>query len=276
MMKKLLMTCAALLLAACGGEAPPEQTAAPAAIEASSGSEAAVEASAPETAIVEYVWHKKGENFSDEALAELAAYWAGIIDEGDIDMNAAVVVTPRFDSDNFDFIWVMLWPSQEARDQGWAVWTESYEAGWAERIDGIFSYSVDSVFPFAPTPGRAPSVPNTAADGVSEYMFCTLAEGRTMDDVMAFGAEHNAFVDQWEANDGAGGYWWAILTPNFTVPEEGGFDYAWFNGWTNEAERQAGWAAYSQSPHAALVAENGSCTDPAVFDGQVIYTRPSA
>ena len=68
--KSLAIPFLVILLTACGGEAPPEQTAAPAAIEASSGSEAAVEATAPDTAIVEYVWHTKGDNFSDEALAE--------------------------------------------------------------------------------------------------------------------------------------------------------------------------------------------------------------
>lgn len=69
---------------------------------------------------VEYVWHEKGENFSDEALNKKIAEWNAIFDETGYDVIGANILTPRQPNEDYDFVWVMRWPSIAARDAAWA------------------------------------------------------------------------------------------------------------------------------------------------------------
>jgi len=78
----------------------------------------------PPNQVVEYVWHYKGPNFSQENLNMLVNKWNSMIDSRGYEMNGANILTPRGESDA-DFIWVMLWPSMEARDNAWDDWMNS-------------------------------------------------------------------------------------------------------------------------------------------------------
>jgi hypothetical protein len=49
----------------------------------------------------------------------------------------------------------------------------------------------------------------------------------------------------------------------------------WTNFWATDAEREAGYAAYSEAEHAGKALEDATCQDPAPFDSRVIYL-PSA
>jgi hypothetical protein len=187
----------------------------------------------------------------------------------------AAVNTPRFDDERYDFLWVMMWPSQEARDGAWSNWAENYESQWLEDSAGIFTYSADNVFSFAPTPVRQPSAPNASGMGISEYMFCSYNEGHGAEDLAAFVELHNEFMDAYEATNGASGYWAATMAPFFEPTVENPFDYMWFNGWTSDQERDAGWAAYNEAAHAATAGEFSTCNGPFIFDSRVIYMAGS-
>lgn len=89
-MKYVLSLSIFLFLAACGSDSATNAT-----DEVAMASEPAVESSASSVpAMVEYVWHSKEANFSDEALKEHTDRWAGIVDEAGMDLNYAAVITP--------------------------------------------------------------------------------------------------------------------------------------------------------------------------------------
>ena len=108
------------LLAGCGSEPTTRET--------SIGSMAAKMIEEPATAaasqgispVIEYVWHRAGENFSRDALMGNIAFWNAMTDAGEYDISRANLLFPRQETDDYDFIWALLWPSVEARDAGWA------------------------------------------------------------------------------------------------------------------------------------------------------------
>jgi len=61
----------------------------------------------------------------------------------------------------------------------------------------------------------------------------------------------------------------------FEPTAENPFDYMWFNGWTSDQERDAGWAAYNEAAHAATAGEFSTCNGPFIFDSRVIYMAGS-
>ena len=50
---------------------------------------------APEIAVVEYVWHRKGAEYSDEKLADLVIKWNALVDTAGYDINRANILTPH-------------------------------------------------------------------------------------------------------------------------------------------------------------------------------------
>ena len=123
-------------------------------------------------AMVEFVWHKKGPDFSEEALLAHTEKWAGIVDEAGWNLRSAAVITPRFDNPNADFMWAMAWPSAEARNTAWSEWAESYEADWLASSEGVFTYDSETVPTFKPNRGRVSSMPTpVGGTGVREYSF---------------------------------------------------------------------------------------------------------
>ena len=271
-MKKWIIVLMVGALSACGGEQPAVTT------ESVPEAAAPVMADIPEPAdmpvpfMVEYVWHQAGDNFSDAALNNLTDQWAGYAAEAGWGLMMAAVNTPRFEDERFDFLWVMMWPSQEARDGAWSSWAENYEPKWLEDSAGIFTYSGENAFGFAPTPVRQPGAPNASGMGISEYMFCSYNEGYDAEDLADFVEAHNAFMDGYEAANGVSGYWAATMAPLFDQSGEDSYDYMWFNGWSSDEERDAGWEAYNAAAHAATAEEFSTCDGPYVFDSRVIYT----
>ena len=264
-MKKALVLFSLFALAACGGESTSTELVAAA-------PEPAAEAAAPQVpAIVEFVWHQKADSFTDEALQSHTEYWANVAGEADWGLMVAAVMTPRFDAEGFDFLWVMAWPTQEARDNAWADWAANHEPAWLELTQNTFTYSAEHAYGFAPSPGRQATAPNTSGSSVVEFLFCEYNEGKGEADRKAFEAMHAAFMDGYEAEVGATSYWWTAMTPMFELPDQNTPDYMWTNFWASDAEREAGYAAYAEADHAGKALEDATCQDPALFDSRVIY-----
>ena len=273
-MKYLLSISLFFFLTACGSEEMVDTTVDTPSVEQAPAVEMMPEPEAMPDAVpamVEYVWHSKEANFSDEALMAHTERWAQIVDEAGWDLNFASVITPQFADDNFDFIWVMIWPTLEARDAAWQSWGETYEAEWLSTSDGIFNYDGSNAFGWTPNPMREPSVENTSATALTGYMFCEYNAGKGPNDLMSAGEQFNAWVDSYEEANGPGSYWWAIMTPQFELPEGTNVDYAWFNSWADESERAAGNAAFAESGLAGTFAEIATCQDEAMFDSRAIY-----
>ncbi|MBT4854532.1 MAG: hypothetical protein HON38_07265, partial [Halieaceae bacterium] len=164
-MKKVSLLMIALIITACGGKpSEPEAAAAVTAEEIEVVVEAAQETSSL-PAMVEFVWHSKAEGFSDDALWSHTEYWANVATEAGWDLRLSAIHTPRVENENFDFLWVMVWPTVEARDNAWADWGENHEAAWLELTSETFTYSADNAYGFAPTSGRPATTMNTTGTG---------------------------------------------------------------------------------------------------------------
>ena len=281
-MKQLLFLAMSVFLVACGGNNTESEPSAAAPEATAPASEAAVVAEVTEAveeamdgpqppAMVEFIWHSKAEGYSDEALVAHTTAWSSIPDASGWELGLAAVMTPRFESEDFDFLWVLAWPTLEARDNAWADWAENHEAGWLELTSNTFTYSVDNVYGFSPSPGRMPSAMNTSGTSVAEFLFCAYREGMGETNRQSFEAMHNAFMDAYEAEAGATSYWWTVMSPQFEPQESNMFDYMWTNFFAADAERDAVYAAYEASEHSSQAEADAECTDPAVFDSRVIY-----
>lgn len=270
-------------LAACGGDAsvsePPATTqeAMDATAEASAVAEVVEEAAEapPAPPMIEFIWHSKADGFSDEALLSHTAAWSNIPEAAGWELRLAAVMTPRFESEDFDFLWVLAWPTQEARDSAWADWAENHEADWLELTSETFTYSAEHVYGFTPSTGRMPTAPNMTGSGVVEFLFCTYRDGMGEANREEFEAMHNDFTDAYEATAGATSYWWTVMGPLFEPSEANNFDYMWANFFASDAELDAVYAAYEASEHASRAEEDAECTDPAQFDSRVIYRAGS-
>ena len=272
-MKYLISVMVLLGLAACSSDTE-EMAEAPVAEKAEMPAEMPAVADEPPMtiAMVEFVWHKKGPDFSEEALLAHTEKWAGIVDEAGWNLRSAAVITPRFDNPNAEFMWAMAWPSLEARNTAWSEWAESYEADWLASSEGVFTYDSETVPTFKPNRGRVSSMPTpVGGTGVREYIFCSYNEGFGADDMAAYRLAFNAYVDGVAAEAGPSSYWWAYLSPMFDPQPENPFDFMWTNSWATDAERDAGQAAFVETELAAEAQTMLTCSDPFVFDTRRIY-----
>ena len=82
---------------------------------------AAVEepAAEPSNMLVEYMWCKAGENYSQENHMALNADWNAREAASQHQTSGAFGLIPKEPNDNYDGIWANVWASQEARDAGW-------------------------------------------------------------------------------------------------------------------------------------------------------------
>jgi len=201
----------------------------------------------PPNQVVEYVWHYKGPNFSQENLNMLVNKWNSMIDSRGYEMNGANILTPRGESDA-DFIWVMLWPSMEARDNAWDDWMNSMDREWQDAIDGIMSVDLENVYAFKPVVKRNPSIPNQTSSFENEFNFCNFNDGYDENDLKKFEINFASFLDETEKNDGPDGYWYVMLEPYFEGTEENPLaDYVWLSLWTDMDEKNTGYLNYSNT-----------------------------
>jgi hypothetical protein len=137
-MNKLLTTLFAVaLLSGCGQSEQPAE--APAAPQASEVAEAVAPSAPINVPVVDYVWNSTAEGMTDEQFADIVTRWNARIDAGGYDMTGSNVLRPQFETDDYDFIWVLLWPSMEARELAWADWNANQAEEWTAELDGALS-----------------------------------------------------------------------------------------------------------------------------------------
>ena len=234
-MKTLLSLMAfAALLVGCGQTEEAAEPAAP------------VEASAPANdVIVDYVWNTAAPDMTDEQLADIIARWNARIDAGGYDMEANVL-KPQFETDDYDLIWVLLWPSSEAREAGWADWNANQVDDWNAELDGALSYQAENVFSFKPVGGWDSNLASVPAGGtfLPNFSFCKLNEGFDDAAFNTFRAEYDA----WLAEGGDADYGYYIMEPQF---EQDDADVVWLDLFADEAAMQAGTDGWTGSDLAA-------------------------
>jgi hypothetical protein len=202
---------------------------------------------ASQSAVVEYVWQTKGPNYSDEALEILIDSWNQKIDAGGYDMVGANILVPDFEPETHDFVWVLRWPSMEARNYAWDHFQKNYDEDWNQERAGIFSDNDEDVYAFTPTLGREMRFGN-GETFEAEFNSCDFNDGYGQGDLVKFKKDFNDYIDNDEMENGEGTFWYVMLDPLFEPTSNlSHSDYLWLNIWGNQQDKEEGYAGYSET-----------------------------
>ena len=190
--------------------------------------------------IVEYIWQKEGPDFSEEKLNELVIKWNARIDAGKYDMTSANILRPRFEDERFDFIWVLVWPSQEARDAAWSDWNENQASDWRNETTNVFGYSPENVYGFEPVWGYRTAdfdIEHTESETYEpNFSFCSFNEGHDQSSLDAMKSRYNAWLEETN-DDSADPYAYVMLEPQESTE---GVDFVWLDLFLSMEDKQSG------------------------------------
>ena len=217
--------------------------------------------------VIEYVWHKKGSNFSEAALNTAVDQWNALIDQGEYQIQFANVLMADQPNEDMDFMWSILWDSMAARNAGWQYWQQNQESEWQSMTSELLTYSEEHAYAFAPTIQRRASAESENQSFRAQYAFCNFNEGYSQADLAQFQTAYHAWIDAYEQDKGPTGYWYVNLDPQFESEQPS--DFVWLHLWADLDEQTTGLADFSQSPLAAQVAAMSSCQNYD-FTGQTI------
>ena len=177
--------------------------------------------------LLEYFWHSKGPNYSEENFQMLVKKWNERVDQTSCSINNASVLTPKVETENFDFIWMLVWPSSGARDACYAEWLSDHEDAWQEDIAGIMSNDIENgAFLFSQEVGRFPKAWNDSDTFSHTYYFCNFNEGSDENTLHDYRADLNAI------SDFSDNHWYTLLDPMFE-PEMPA-DFVWLDIWSSD------------------------------------------
>ena len=215
--------------------------------------------------LIEYFWHTKGLNYTEESFASLVEIWNGMIDGMSCEMNGANIITPREQNDDFDFLWMIAWPSQEARDACLDEWVNGNEPKWREAIDGIIDVDLNNAFLFSTEVGRFPKAWNESNTFTHSYFFCTFNEGSNSETLHNYRADLNAITTL------SDNHWYLLLDPMFDPDPRP--DFVWLDVWPDQAARESDLAIWNSTDLPGRAAEMVTCGDGlegVIFDGKNI------
>ena len=230
-----------LFLAACGQSEEPAAVAAPE-VTTPEMSETPMQSSAAAgELLVDYVWNNTADDMTEAQMADIVDRWNARIDAGGYNMLGANVLMPQFETDAFDLIWVIMWPSSEAREAGWADWNANQVDDWSAELAGAMSYDPENVYTFKPTDGHD-GMADIAVGGTfhPRFDFCSFNEGQDAASLAAFRAEY----DPWLAESGSNNYGYYLMEPQFELADA---DFVWLDLFGDEAALAAGTASWSGS-----------------------------
>jgi len=212
-----------------------------------------------QSAIVEYVWQTKGPDYSDEALETLIESWNRKVTEAGYEMIGANILTPSYQPDTHDFVWVMRWPSKEARDYAWDHFQKNYDEEWNQERKNIFSDNNEDVYAFTPTLGREMKEGN-GRTYEAEFVSCNYNEGFGEDDLMNFRKDFGDYLDADEKENGEGTFWYVMLEPLFEPTSNVQHsDYLWLNIWGSQEDKEEGYSRYSETNLQAQADKYSTC-----------------
>lgn len=214
----------ALLLVGCGQSQDP--------VAPETSIEESVAANDP---IVDYIWNTASADLTEDQLTDIVARWNARIDAGGYPMLGANILRPQFETADFDLIWVVLWPSSEARDAAWADWNANEVESWRAEVGDALSYQDGNIFTFKPAGGRDSDVSETPEGGtfLPSFSFCNFNEGFDLASFDAFRAKYDAWLDEGAPSN----YGYYIMEPQF---EQNDADVVWLDLYSSEAAAQSG------------------------------------
>lgn len=174
--------------------------------------------------VLEYLWYATQAGFTEDKLSVLATEWNRRVDGGDYEVITANILKPEFETTDFDLVWVLLWPSQAARDAGWSQWKRDHAEAWRAATKGILEHPPKQHFAFLPRWGySSPELTLRAGDDFfSGFNFCRYHSGLDSEALPAFQQEYN----DWISGKAAVDYGYLILEPRF---EMGTADFVWLD-----------------------------------------------
>lgn len=213
--------------------------------------------------LLEYFWHTKGPNYSDENFQTLIKKWNERVDQTSCSINNASVLTPKIQNENFDFLWMLVWPSEEARDACYEEWLLNHEDGWQEDIAGIMSNDIENgAFLFSQEVGRLPKAWNDSGTFSHTYYFCNFNEGSDENTLHDYRADLNAISDFSE------NHWYTLLEPKFE--QEMPSDFVWLDIWSSDEAKASDLEIWNSTDLPGRAAEMVTCGDGITgidFDG---------
>jgi len=222
----------------------------------------------PSNMMVEYMWCKAGENYSQENHMALNADWNAREAASQHQTSGAFGLVPKEANDNYSGIWANVWASQEARDAGWQEWLENEAEEFGAKHDSTLTCNPERAFMFEVEQVVAPAV-EWEGNGPFQatYRFCKLNEGKTMADADAAKAMFVDWIAAGRDANGPNGFMSTQLTPTFDpATKEGAYQGAdFYQGifWRNQEEKEAGWAGWMSEGGAVREAFDAalSCED---------------
>ena len=213
--------------------------------------------------LLEYFWHTKGPNYSDENFQKIVKKWNERVDQTSCSINNASVLTPKIQNENFDFLWMLVWPSEEARDACYEEWLSDHEDGWQEDIAGIMSNDIENgAFLFSQEVGRLPKAWNDSDTFSHTYYFCNFNEGSDENTLHDYRADLNAISDFSE------NHWYTLLEPKFE-PEMPS-DFVWLDMWSSDEAKASDLEIWNSTNLPGRAAKMATCGDGITgidFDG---------
>jgi len=212
----------------------------------------------------EYFWHSKGPNYSEENFQMLVEKWNARVDETSCSIRSASVLTPKVKNENFDFLWMLAWPSEVARDACYEEWLSNHEEGWQDDIKGIMSNDIDNgAFLFSQEVGRFPKSWSDSDSFSHTYYFCNFNEGSDENTLHDYRADLNA-IDTFSEN-----HWYTLLEPMFEPDMPS--DFIWLDIWSSDEAKASDnviWEATDLPQKAAnMVTCGGDGITGIEFDG---------
>ena len=202
--------------------------------------------------LLEYFWHSKGPNYSEENFQMLVEKWNERVDQTSCSINNASVLTPKVENDNFDFIWMLVWPSAAARDACYAEWLSDHEDAWQEDISGIMSNDIENgAFLFSQEVGRFPKAWSDSDTFSHTYYFCNFNEGSDENTLHDYRADLNAI------SDFSDNHWYTLLDPMFE--SEMPSDFVWLDMWSSDETKASDSEIWNSTDLPKRAAEMATC-----------------
>ena len=214
--------------------------------------------------LLDYFWHTKGPEYSEETFQMLVEKWNERVDKTSCSINNASVLTPKVQNENFDFLWMLVWPSEGARDACYAEWLSDPEEGWQEDIAGIMSNDIDNgAFLFSQEVGRFRKSWNDSDTFSHTYYVCNFNEGSDENTLHDYRADLNTISDFSE------NHWYTLLEPMFE-PEMPA-DFVWLDMWSSDETKASDLEIWNSTDLPKRAAEMATCGPDGIvgidFDG---------
>jgi len=240
--------------------------------------EASVEAEVEPTPVAyyEYLWCKRGENWSMESAQSFVDDWNAELDGMENTLDGAFVYVPKeVENQNFDTVWVLRFADKLAMEKGWSIYQES---GAEDRLQNNHPGVVEcgneiGQNRFGFDMYSAVTAPDGFADEepyLVQGQFCNFNEGKGPEDLTRVIRDHFVpAIEEGRADGSYPSYWFMVGAPDFD--RENRADFIWMDYFANSDAMEKETGIYFGSDLGASIQamfdEVSECTDQNQSDG---------